>query len=88
MRLPTLKVASALLRTNTEGVCSSLTSVTSSSALMTAAAFLPRKVQPRPGADDAGDVAPDVAAERAGQPGAVGQAVVVDARSRRYQLTP
>src|SRR5688572_21594376 len=48
MRLPTLKVASLLLRTNTDGVCSRCRLVTLSSALTTAAAFLPRKVQPSP----------------------------------------
>lgn len=48
MREPTFSVASALFRTKTEGVCSSRKLVTVSKALMTAAAFLPRNVQPTP----------------------------------------
>src|SRR5690606_35574739 len=48
IRVPTLSVASTLLRTSTDGVCSRRRSVTSSSALITAAALRPRKVQVAP----------------------------------------
>ena len=48
IRVPTLNVASALLRTTTDGVCSSRTSVTWSSALMTATELLPGKLHASP----------------------------------------
>src|SRR3546814_11533632 len=88
MWLPTVNVASALLRTSTEGDGRIWTSVTSSSALRTAAALRPRKVQPRPPPppDRAGSTLPARVLQVV-RPAALGRPASVTARSQ-YQLTP
>ncbi|MNT40708.1 hypothetical protein D3C72_1770390 [compost metagenome] len=86
--VPTLRVASALLRTKIDGVCSRRRLVTLSSAVTTAAAFLPRKVQPTPPSPTAPERLPQI-----DRPSALGRSMplsvlpVVTACSKN-QLTP
>src|SRR5690606_18863692 len=87
--LPTLSVACALLRVMMEGDCSTRRSVTSSSALMIAAALRPRKVHdsPLPTLPMLEPVTLPAIALQVVRPSADGSPASVTARSKN-QFTP